>query len=249
VSQIEGRRPVIEALRARRPIDEILVASGTKMGGALSEIMRLAERRGVRVREVTRRELDERAESRNPQGVIATASGFAYASLDDVLARADASREPALLVAVDGVTDPQNLGALARSCEGAGAHGLVVPQRRAAPVTASAEKAASGAFEHLAVARVPNLARALEDLKERGLWIAALDSDAPRSIYDLPADDPLCLVVGGEGAGVSRLVADRADHRVSIPMSGRVASLNVAAAGAVALFDIRRRRTAPPTTS
>ena len=244
-AQIEGRRPVIEALRAKRPIDEILVASGTREGGALAEIVRLAQRRGVRVREVTRRELEDRATSRNPQGVIATASGFAYVSLDDVLARADESGEPALLVAVDGVTDPQNLGALARSCEGAGADGLVVPRRRAAPVTAATEKASAGALEHLPVAQVPNLVRALEDLKERGVWIAALDSDAPQTVYELSAGDPLCLVVGGEGSGVSRLVADRADHRVSIPMAGRVESLNVAAAGAVALFEIRRRRAGP----
>jgi 23S rRNA (guanosine2251-2'-O)-methyltransferase len=246
VAQIEGRRPVIEALRAKRPITEILVASGARVGGALAEIVQLAERRGVTVREIPRRELEEKAESRNPQGVIATTgSRFAYASPDDLFASASRAGEPPLFVAVDGVTDPQNLGALARSCEGAGAHGLIVPRRRAAPVTAAAEKASAGALEHLPVAMVTNLVRALEDLKERGVWIAALDGDATQSIYDLPADGALCLVVGAEGTGVSRLVLDRADHRVSIPMSGRVASLNAAAAGAVALFEIRRRRPKP----
>jgi 23S rRNA (guanosine2251-2'-O)-methyltransferase len=246
VAQIEGRRPVIEALRAKRPIQEILVASGARVGGALAEIVQLAERRGVTVREIPRRELEEKAESRNPQGVIATTgSKFAYASLDDLFSRAASSGEPPLFVAVDGVTDPQNLGALARSCEGAGAHGLIVPRRRAAPVTAAAEKASAGALEHLPVAMVTNLVRALEELKERGVWIAALDGDADRTIYDLPAEDALCLIVGAEGTGVSRLALDRADHRVSIPMSGRVASLNASAAGAVALFEIRRRRPKP----
>ena len=243
MAQIEGRRPVIEALRARRPIDEILVASGARVGGALAEIVKLAERSGVRIREVPRRELEERAESRNPQGVIATTqASFAYASVDDLLARATSAGQLPLLVALDGVTDPQNLGALARSCEGAGAHGLIVARRRAAPVTAGAEKASAGALEHLPVAQVANLVRALDDLKERGVWIAALDSAARTTIYDLPGTDPLCIVVGGEGKGVSRLVLEHADHRASIPMSGRVQSLNAAAAGAVALFEVRRQR-------
>jgi 23S rRNA (guanosine2251-2'-O)-methyltransferase len=237
-SQIEGRRSVIEALRARRPIEEILVASGSKSGGALAEIVKLAERRGVRVREVPRRELEARAQTRNPQGVIAAASGFTYATLEKLLPE----NEPALLVALDGVTDPQNLGALARSAEAAGAHGLIVPRHRSAPVTPAAEKAAAGALEHLPVAQVPNLAQALEELKKRGVWIAALDADAPQTVYDLPAEDALCLVIGSEGKGVSRLVLERSDHRVSIPMAGRVQSLNAAAAGAIALFEIRRRR-------
>ena len=243
MAQIEGRRPVIEALRAKRPIREILVASGARVGGALAEIVQLAERRGVTVREIPRRELEERAESRNPQGVIATTgSSFAYASLDDLFSGADRAGEPPLFVAVYGVTDPMNLGALARSCEGAGAHGLIVPRRRAAPVTAAAEKASAGALEHLPVAMVTNLVRTLEELKQRGVWVAALDGEAYRTIYDLPAEDALFLIVVAEGTGVSRLALDHADHRVSIPMSGRVASLNASAAGAVALFEIRRRR-------
>jgi 23S rRNA (guanosine2251-2'-O)-methyltransferase len=135
-----------------------------------------------------------------------------------------------------------NLGAIARSAEAAGAHGLIVPKRRAAPVTSAAEKAAAGALEHLPVAQVGNLVRSLEELKVSGVWIAALDADAERTIYDLDGTDPLCLVVGSEGEGVSRLVLERADHRVSIPMSGQVDSLNASAAAAVALFEIRRQR-------
>jgi 23S rRNA (guanosine2251-2'-O)-methyltransferase len=242
VSQIEGRRPVIEALRARRPIDEIVIASGAKHGGVLAEIVKLAKRSGVPVREVPRIEIEKRAQSRNAQGVIAQTTGFGYASLDDIVARVDASPSPALLVALDGVTDPHNLGALARSAEAAGAHGLIVPRRRAAPVTPAAEKASAGALEHLPVAQVPNLVRALESLKDLGVWIVALDADAPGTIYDLDVFGSLCLVIGSEGKGVSRLVLDRSDHRVSIPMAGKVASLNASAAGAVALFEIRRQR-------
>jgi 23S rRNA (guanosine2251-2'-O)-methyltransferase len=243
VTQIEGRRPVIEALRGRRPIDEILVASGAKVGGTLAEIVRLAQRTGVRVREIPRKELEERAKTRNPQGVIAqTSDAFAYVSVDDLLGRASASGEAALLVALDGITDPQNLGALARSAEAAGAHGLIVPRRRTAPVREAAERASAGALEHLPVAQVANLARALEQLKDAGVWIAALDADADKTIYELPGEDALCLVVGSEGSGVSRLVLDRADHRVAVPMSGRVGSLNASVAGAIALFEIRRKR-------
>jgi 23S rRNA (guanosine2251-2'-O)-methyltransferase len=143
---------------------------------------------------------------------------------------------------LDGVTDPQNLGAIARSAEAAGAHGLLVPRRRAAPVTPASERASAGALEHLAVAQVPNLPRALEELKQRGVWIVALDADADKTVYEIPGTDPLCVVVGGEGRGVSRLVRDRSDLRVSIPMSGRIDHLNASAAGAVALFEIRRQR-------
>jgi 23S rRNA (guanosine2251-2'-O)-methyltransferase len=242
VNQIEGRRPVIEALRAKRPIDEIVIASGAKYGGVLAEIVRLARQRGVPVREVPRRDLDALAQSRNAQGVIAATSGFSYTSIEELLAKAEASSSPALFVALDGVTDPHNLGALARSAEAAGAHGLIVPRRRAAPVTPAADKASAGALQHLPVAQVGNLVRALEELKERGVWIAALEADASTTIYDLPADDPLCLVIGSEGKGVSRLVLEHADHRVSIPMAGKVQSLNASAAGAVALFEIKRRR-------
>jgi 23S rRNA (guanosine2251-2'-O)-methyltransferase len=174
--------------------------------------------------------------------VIASTSGFAYSSLEDVLALAGSSSSSALFVALDGVTDPHNVGALARSAEAAGAHAMIVPRRRAAPVTPAAEKASAGALEYLPVAQVGNLVRALESMKEHGIWIAALEADAPQTIYDLPADDPLCLVIGSEGQGISRLVGERADHRVSIPMSGKVQSLNASAAGAIALFEIKRRR-------
>lgn len=240
-SQIEGRRPVIEALRAGRALEEIWISQGSRPSGALAEIVRMARRQGVTVREVPRREIEERARTRNPQGVIATSNvGFEYATLDDLLGRATGT--PALFVALDGVTDPQNLGALARSAEAAGAHGLIVGKRRAAPVTDVARRTSAGALEHLPVARVTNIPSALETLKEAGVWIVALDATSERTIYDLDGTDPLCLVVGGEGSGVSRLVAERADHLVSIPMAGKVSSLNASAAGAVALFEIGRQR-------
>lgn len=241
--QIEGRRPVLEALRAGRTITELFVASGTRTSDVLAEIVRLGEQQAVPIHEIPRRELESRSITRNPQGVIALAASFRYASLEDLVERAESSGDAALLVALDGVTDPQNLGALARSAEAASAHGLVVPQRRSAGVTPAAEKAAAGALEHLPVAQVTNLTRALEDMKSHNIWVVALDATSGTTIYDLDvATDPLCLVVGGEASGVSRLTRERADVVAHIPMGGRIASLNASAAGAVALFEIRRRR-------
>jgi 23S rRNA (guanosine2251-2'-O)-methyltransferase len=237
---IEGRRPVLEALRAGREISEILVLRTAR---GIDDIRRLAATHGVRVRELPKPAIERLAQTRSPQGVIAVVSSFHYAALSELVERADKADEPALFVALDGVTDPQNLGAIARSAEAAGAHGLLLPVRRSASVGAAAEKASAGALEHLPVAQVGNLARALAELKQSGIWIAALDSGAERTVFELDlATDPLCVVIGGEGGGVSRLVRERADAVARIPMSGRVESLNASAAAAVVLFEIRRRR-------
>lgn len=236
---------MLEALRSGREIHEVLVAAGVRDRGPIAEILRLAEERGVPVREVPRTEIRERAATRTPQGVIARVAPFRYTELSDVLALALERDEPLLALALDGVTDPQNAGALARSAEAAGAHGLVLPTRRSASVTPAMEKAAAGALHHLPLARVQNLARALERLKGEGVWVVALDGEGETSLYELSvATEPVCLVVGAEGRGVSRLVAERADVRCRIPMGGRVGSLNASAAGAVALFEVRRRREA-----
>lgn len=241
--QIEGRRPVLEALRAGRDVAELWVASGARLAGALAEIVRLGRERSIPIRELSRRDLESRSRTRNPQGVIALAAGSVYATLEEILRAADASGEAALVVALDGVTDPQNLGALARSAEAVGGHGLVIPERRSAGVTPAAAKAAAGALEHLPVARVPNLARALDEMRKQGIWIVGLDASGERTIYELDlATDPVCVVVGGEGGGLSRLIRERADVVARIPMAGRIASLNASAAGAVALFEVRRRR-------
>ncbi len=241
--QVEGRRPVVELLRTDRPVEAVLVAAGSREAGAVAEIRRLAESRGVEVRDVPRRRIEELARTRTPQGVIALVPAFRYAELDDPLRRARERGEPVLLVALDGITDPQNLGAIARSAEAAGAHGLLLPQRRSAHVTASAEKASAGALAHLPVVIADNLGRALGRLQDQGVWVVALDGEAETVVWDLPvASEPLCLVVGAEDKGVSRLIRERADLRGRIPMGGRVGSLNASAAAAVALFEVARHR-------
>ncbi len=239
--QLEGRHPVLEALRAGRDLHEILIARETKPAKIVDDIVKLAKRRGVAVRQLPRKVIDERARTRAPQGVIALASAFRYASIDEIVERA--RDEVPLLVALDGVTDPQNVGAIARSAHAAGAHGLILRQRRSAHITPTVEKAAGGALAHLPVAQVSNLDRTLADLKERGIWIVSLDMKGDAPIWDVDiVESPVCLVVGSEGEGVSHLIRKRSDFVVRIPMSGRVASLNASAAGAVALFEIVRRR-------
>jgi 23S rRNA (guanosine2251-2'-O)-methyltransferase len=190
---------------------------------------------GITVRLADARELDALAAGVLHQGAVAVAPPFAYAALEDL-------STARVLVALDGITDPQNLGAIARSAEALGAGGLILPRRRSAHVTPAAEKAAAGAFSWLPVAVVPNLARALHIVGEAGLWSVGLDSDAPTAIWDCRLlDGPVVLVVGAEGRGLSRLVAERVDARASIPLGGQVGSLNAAAAAAVGLCEVARR--------
>jgi 23S rRNA (guanosine2251-2'-O)-methyltransferase len=243
--RIEGRNPVREALRGGRPIRRLLVAEGSG-GGPVAEIVRTARLAGIRVDRVPRQMLDEIAETRSHQGVIAEAEQYRYRSWREALDLARARSEKPLLLAVDGVTDPGNLGSLLRSAEAAGAHGAIVSRRRSAPVTPVVEKASAGALEHLILDRVPNLGAALADLRAEGVWTVGLDAGASSSIWECGLlEEPVVLVVGAEGKGLGRLVAERADALVSIPLGGRVGSLNAAVAGAVALFEARRRRHSP----
>jgi 23S rRNA (guanosine2251-2'-O)-methyltransferase len=240
--QIEGRNPVREALRGGRPIRRLLVAEGSG-GGPVAEIVRAARLAGIRVDRVPREMLDRMASSRAHQGVIAEAETYRYRSWADALELARERGEKPLLLALDGITDPGNFGSLLRSAEAAGVHGVLVSKRRSAPVTPVVEKASAGALEHLIVDRVPNLGRALQELREHRVWTVGLAAEAEQTIWDCDLlAEPVVLVVGGEGKGLSRLIAERADVLVSIPLRGRIASLNAAVAGAVSLYETTRRR-------
>jgi 23S rRNA (guanosine2251-2'-O)-methyltransferase len=243
---IEGRRPVVEALRAGRPMDRILLASGANRA-ALGDLLDLAQRRGVEVQTVPRSVIDAEARSGAHQGVLAVVAPIQPIDLLELLALPLAGREPPFFLALDGVEDPHNLGALARSAEAAGCHGLIVPRHRSAPLSAVAVKTSAGALEHLPVAEVPNLARAVDHLRDSGVWCIGLDGTADASLFALElADEPVCVVVGSEGTGLHRLVRESCDALVHIPMSGHIESLNASVAGALALFEIRRRRHAHP---
>jgi 23S rRNA (guanosine2251-2'-O)-methyltransferase len=242
---IEGRRPVVEALRAGRPMDRILVAAGAGRA-ALGDLLDLAQRRGVEVQTVPRSLIEAEARSGAHQGVLAVVAPIEPIDLTELLAIPLSGREPPFFLALDGVEDPHNLGALARSAEAAGCHGLILPRHRSAPLSAVAVKASAGALEHLPVAEVPNLARAVEQLRDSGIWCIGLDGTAEASLFALElADEPVCIVVGSEGTGLHRLVRDSCDALVHIPMSGHIESLNASVAGALALFEVRRRRSAP----
>ena len=236
--QIEGRRPVREALAAGRPIRKLLVARTAR--GAVQEIVGLARGRSVPVQEVDPRWLDRIARTPAHQGVVALAAPRPTVEVDDLLAAARARGEAPLLVLLDGIQDPQNVGAIIRVAEAAGAHGVVLPARRASGLTAAVARASAGAVEHLPVAQVTNLARTVKDLQRLGVWVVGADP-AGEDLYATELAPPLAVVIGSEGRGLGRLVRESCDRLVAIPMSGRVASLNAAAAAAVVLFEIRRR--------
>jgi 23S rRNA (guanosine2251-2'-O)-methyltransferase len=241
--QVEGRQAVRELLLAgRRRALEIWLADDLDDAPVLDDIVELAEEARVPVRRVSRRRLEAEARTDAPQGVLARAAALPEADLDDLARRPKGGPAP-FLVALDGVTDPGNLGALLRSAEGAGVSGVVLPRHRAVHVTPAVTKAAAGAVEHLPMAVVGGLPAALARLREQGVWVVGLDAAGNRPLWDLDlGTEPVCLVLGAEGRGLARLTRARCDEVVAIPLLGRLASLNVAAAGALACFEVARRR-------
>lgn len=237
---IYGRNPILEALRANQSVDKILLAEGTKARGVLAEIIALARTKEVPLQWVERRELDK--VSPHHQGVVAQVGEYQYASMEDILALAQERGEKPLVLILDCLQDVHNLGSLLRTAEAVGAHGVVIPQRRAVGVTAAVRKASAGAVEHLLVARVTNLARTIEGLKEVGLWVIGLDAAGSQTYDQMDLDLPLALVVGSEGRGLGRLVREKCDLLVKLPMRGRVSSLNAAVAGSIVLYEAWRQR-------
>ena len=241
-----GRNPVVEALRTHVPATALYVARGIDIDDRVAEIVRTAGDRGLPLLEIGRAELDRMTGGVLHQGVGLQVPPFAYEPFDDLLAAASEATQP-LLVALDGVTDPRNLGAVVRSAAAFGAHGVFLPERRAAGMTATAWRTSAGAAARIPIAQVTNLTRALKQCQDAGFMVIGLDADGATSLYDLEiAVSPLVVVVGSEGRGLSRLVAETCDLRVSIPMSPAVESLNASVAAAVALAEIARRRAAEP---
>lgn len=245
--KIFGRRAVLEVMAAgRRRIESILVAPGLK-GSTFREIQDEASKLGIAVREVDRRRLDAIAGTDEHQGVVALAAAIADEGIAGILARALHAGEPPLVLVADGITDPQNLGAMIRTASLVGAHGVVVPERGTAPLDRATAKASSGAVEHIPVCRVGNLAQALVVLRQEGVRALAADpAPGAQDLYACPLSGPLAIVIGAEGKGVSRPVMDRCAARIRIPMRGRVASLNASVAAAVILFEVMRRRLHEP---
>ncbi|MDR1438798.1 MAG: 23S rRNA (guanosine(2251)-2'-O)-methyltransferase RlmB [Clostridiales bacterium] len=238
---VTGRNPVLEAIKAGRPINKILVQRGEREG-SLKMIEALARERGLVLQSVDKAKLDGMSGNAVHQGVIALAAVKEYAEPDDILARAEERGEPVLMVIADGVEDPHNLGAIIRTAEAVGAHGLIIPKRRAVGLTPIVAKASSGAIEYMLIARATNIASEIKTLKRRNVWVVGADADSRTAYTDFDYTGNLALVIGGEGGGLGRLVRDSCDATVRLPMRGRISSLNASVAASVLLYEALRQR-------
>ena len=239
---IEGRNAVTDAIRAGVAIDKIYLLKG-EGDSALGHIASAAREQGVVVVNTDRRKLDAMSRTHAHQGVIALAAVREYASVDDILAAAQAKNEPPLIVVCDELSDPHNLGAVIRTADAAGAHGVIIPPRRAAGLTAVVGKTSAGAVAHVPGARVPNLPALLKELKEAGVWVFGTAAEGTSTLYQADLKGPAAIVIGSEGDGMGRLVRENCDFIVSIPMRGKINSLNASAAAAVLLYEAVRQRT------
>ena len=236
---LEGRNALTEALAAGRAIDKVYLAEGNT-DRALARLAAMAKQ--AVVVETDRRKLDQLSATGAHQGVIAVVAAHDYSSVDDIFARAAEKGEPPLIVLCDELSDPHNLGAIIRTAECAGAHGVIIPKRRSVGLTAVVGKASSGALEYMPVARVSNLVNTIKELKERGVWVCGTAADGDTSLYRADLKGPTAIVIGSEGDGMSRLVAESCDYKVSIPMRGSISSLNASAAAAILLYEAVRQR-------
>ena len=238
---IEGRNAVIEALRSRETIDKIYLAKG-ETDKTLGHIASRAREKGIVVVEADRRKLDGMSRTHAHQGVIALAAMREYVSVQSLLDAAAEKGEAPLLVVCDEISDPHNLGAILRTAECAGAHGVIIPKRRSAGLTAIVGKTSAGAVSYMPVARVSNLPATLEELKKKGVWVYGTAAEGTTSLYDADLKGPAAIVIGSEGSGMGRLVREKCDFLVSIPMKGHISSLNASAAAAILLYEAVRRR-------
>ena len=237
---IEGRNAVIEAFRAGKTIDKLFVLDGCQ-DGPVRSIIREAKKKDTIIQFVSKERLDQISETGKHQGVIAYAAAYQYASVEEILKSAEEKGEDPFLILLDGIEDPHNLGAIIRTANLAGAHGIIIPKHRAAGLTATVAKTSAGALNYTPVAKVTNIGKTMEELKEKGLWFVCADMDG-QTMYDLNLTGPIGLVIGNEGAGVSRLVKEKCDFTASIPMKGDIDSLNASVAAGVLAYEIVRQR-------
>ena len=240
--KIFGINPVIEALRAGRPIQRVLIAEQRKSDRDILEIIRLAKSRRTEIRIVARDALKREAPNALLQGVMAIAAAREYATLDDILQLPAQRGQTPLYLVLDGVEDPRNLGAILRTAEATGVHGVIIPERRAVGLTETVAKTAAGALEYVPVVKVANIANVLEDLKKEGVWVAGAEAGSEMMYWDADFVRPTAMVLGGEDKGVRRLVRERCDYLLSLPLMGSITSLNVSVAAGVLLYEVLRQR-------
>ncbi|UFJ40635.1 23S rRNA (guanosine(2251)-2'-O)-methyltransferase RlmB [Brevibacillus humidisoli] len=238
---IVGKNPVIEALRSGRSINKIWIAEGVNKN-QMGPIVSLAKEHGIVITSVNRKKLEQLSGAENHQGVIASVAAYQYVEVDELLARAKQRGEDPFLLILDELEDPHNLGSILRTADAVGAHGVVIPKRRSVGLTATVAKASAGAIEYVPVARVTNLVRTIEELKQQGVWIAGTDADASQDFREGDFAMPLALVIGSEGRGMSRLVREHCDFLYRLPMAGQVTSLNASVAAALLMYEVYRAR-------
>ena len=239
-STIEGRNAVLESLKSGKPVDKLLVQEGAGEG-SVNTILREAKKAGVVIEYVPKERLDAISKTGRHQGVIASCAAYEYAEVEDILAAAKEKNEDPFLVVLDGIEDPHNLGAIIRTAHQAGAHGIIIPKRRAVGLTATVAKTSAGAINYMPVAKVTNISQTIEELKKEGIWFACADMDG-EVMYRANLKGPIGIVIGNEGEGVSRLVKEKCDFTVSIPMKGQIDSLNASVAAGVLAYEIVRQR-------
>ena len=236
---LAGRNPVLEALRSGRELECIYIQSGSPKG-PVAAILNKAREQGVPVKEATREKLTQLSGIETHQGVAAICAAAAYAEMKDIYERA--GEEPLFVVICDNIEDPHNLGAIIRTAEACGAHGVIIPKRRSAGLTAIVAKTSAGAVSYIPVARVPNIPALLKDLKKQGVWVFGTAADGNTTLYNADLKGPAAIVIGSEGTGMTRLAAENCDFLVSIPMKGKISSLNASAAAAILLYEAVRQR-------
>lgn len=241
IDKLEGRNSVLEAIRSDRTINKILIAKGDKEG-SIKQIIALAREKGIVVQETDRASLDKISTTHAHQGVIAFVAAKDYVEIEDILEIAKSKGEDPFLILLDGITDPQNLGSILRTADAVGAHGVVIPKRRSIGLTATVSKASAGAIEYVPVARVTNMAQTIKYLKEQNLWIVGTDQSGEKSFYEIDLKGPIALVIGSEGEGMGKLVSEKCDFIVNLPMKGQISSLNAAVAGAIVMYEILKQR-------
>ncbi|WP_017754882.1 23S rRNA (guanosine(2251)-2'-O)-methyltransferase RlmB [Calidifontibacillus oryziterrae] len=237
---IIGKNPVLEALRAGRDINKIWIAEGSNKG-QMQQVIQLAKDAGVIVQNVPKQKIDQMV-SGNHQGVAASVAAYKYAEIDDLFQASASKNEDPFFLLLDEIEDPHNLGSILRTADASGVHGVIIPKRRAVGLTAAVAKSSTGAIEHVPVVRVTNLARTIEELKDRGLWIIGTDAKGKQDFRQMDGTMPLAIVIGSEGKGMGRLIREKCDFLVKLPMIGNVTSLNASVAAGLLMYEVYRKR-------
>lgn len=239
--KVEGRNSVFELLNSNRDINKIYIQKGERHG-AINKIISLAKEKHIVISEIEKNKLDQMSQTKNHQGIIAVVPPFNYCEVEDILELAKSKQEAPFIIILDGIEDPHNLGSIIRTAETAGVHGIIIPKRRAIAVNATVSKTSAGAVEHMKIARVSNLVQTIDYLKENGVWICGTDMDTNTYYYNQDLKGALAIVIGSEGFGMSRLVKEKCDFLVKIPMKGKVTSLNASVSAGIVIYEAVRQK-------